>query len=155
MLEAAPDRLTLQNMKKEPNENYKEYAIRLKNVASIVRPPLTSREENSMFVDTLPSPYYDMLIVNTFMEFGDLMYSVGRIEDGIRRGRIVDTRASMREKKRIVPDEHVQAMSREERRSHATREACQESPSLTKVCPSPLCRSPVAPKVRTGIRSRV
>ena len=77
---------------------------------------------NSMFVDTLPSPYYDMLIVNTFMEFKDLMYSVGRIEDGIKRGRIVDPEASMREKKRIVPDEHVQAISGEKRRSHATRE---------------------------------
>ena len=76
-------------------------------MASMVRPPLTNREENSMFVDTLPSPYYDMLIVNTFVEFGDLMYSVGRIEDGIKRERIVDARASMREKKRIVPDENV------------------------------------------------
>ena len=57
----------------------------------MVRPPLTSRKENFMFVDTLPSPYYDMLIVNTFVEFGDLMYSVRRIEDGIKRGRIVDT----------------------------------------------------------------
>ena len=79
-----------------------------------------------MFMDTLPSPYYDMLIVNTFMEFGDLMYSVRRIKDGIKRGRIVDTGANMREKKRIVPDEHVQAMFKEERgskrRSHTTRE---------------------------------
>ena len=63
-----------------------------------------------------------MLIVNAFMEFGDLMYSVGRIEDGIKRGRIMDTEASMMEKKRFVPNEHVQAMSKEERRSHATRE---------------------------------
>ena len=75
-----------------------------------------------MFVDTLPSPYYDKLIVNTFMEFGDLMYSVGRIEDGIRKGRIVDTGASKKERKRFVPDKHVQAMSREKGRSHATRE---------------------------------
>ena len=57
-----------------------------------------------MFVDTLPYPYYDMLIVNTFEEFGDLMYFVERIVDGIKRGRIVDTRASMMEKKIIVPD---------------------------------------------------
>ena len=84
--------MTLQCMKKRPEENYREYAVRWKNVASMVRPPLTSLEENSMFVDTLPSPYYDMLIVNTFVEFGDFMYSVGRIEDGIKRGRIVDTR---------------------------------------------------------------
>ena len=54
------------------------------------------------------------------------MYSVGRIEDGIKKGRIVDTGASISEKKRFVPNEHVQAMSREERggkrRSHTTRE---------------------------------
>ena len=100
-------------MKKRLEENYKEYAVRWKNVASMVRPSLTSREENSMFVDTL-IPYYDMLIVNTFVKFGDLMYSVGRIEDRIKRGRIVDIGASMREKKRIVPDEHVQTMSGEE-----------------------------------------
>ena len=79
-----------------------------------------------MFVDTLPSPYYDMLIVNNFVEFGDLMYYVGRIEDGIKRRRIVDIGASTREKKRIVPDEHVQTMSKKERgskrRSHMTLE---------------------------------
>ena len=46
---------------------------------------LTNREENSMFVDTLPSPYYDILVVNAFVEFGDLMYFVGRIEDGIKK----------------------------------------------------------------------
>ena len=50
------------------------------------------------------------------------MYSVGRIEDGIKRGRIVDIGTSKEERKRFVPDEHVQAMSGEKRRSHATRE---------------------------------
>ena len=98
MLETVSDRMTLQCMKKRPDEDYRGYAVRWKNVASMVRPSLTSREENSMFVDTLPSPYYDMLIVNTFVEFGDLMYSMGRIEDGIKREKIVDTRASTMEK---------------------------------------------------------
>ena len=76
-------------------------------------------------MDTLPSPYYDMLVVNTFVEFRYLMYSVGRIEDGIKRGKIVDTEASMMEKKRIVLDEHVQAMFREKRnkgKSHMARD---------------------------------
>ena len=125
MLEITPDRLTLQSMKKGPDEDYREYVVKWKNTTSMVRPSLTNREENFMFMDTLPSLYYDMLIINTFVEFGDLMYSVGRIEDGIKKGRIVDTGASMTEKKRIVPDKHVQAMSRErksKRRSHTTRE---------------------------------
>ena len=108
-------------MRKGPDEDYRKYAVRWKNVASMVQPPLTSREENSMFIDTLPSSYYDMLIVNTFMEFRDLMYSVGRIEVGIKRRRIVDTRASKKERKRFVLDEHVQAMFAEKRRSHMTR----------------------------------
>ena len=73
MLETVPYQMTLQCMKKRPDEDYREYAVRWKNVASMVRSSLTSGEENSMFVDTLPSPYYDMLIVNTFVEFRDLM----------------------------------------------------------------------------------
>ena len=110
-------------MKKGPDEDYKEYAVRWKNVTSMVRPPLTSREENSMFVDTLPFLYYDMLIVNAFVDFGDLMYSMGRIEDGIKREKIVDIEANMMEK-RSSSNEHVQAMFKERGRkriSHMTR----------------------------------
>ena len=78
-----------------------------------------------MFVDTLPSPYYDMLVFNAFVEFGDLMYSIGKIEDGIKRSKIVDTKASMMEKRRSSSDEHVQTMFKErrsKRKSHTTRE---------------------------------
>ena len=42
MLETFLDHLTLQSMKKEPNEDYREYAVRWKNAASMVCPPLTS-----------------------------------------------------------------------------------------------------------------
>ena len=66
-----------------------------------------------------------MLVVNAFVEFGDLMYFVGRIEDGIRRGKITDIRESTMEKKRISPDRRVQTVFGErksKRRSHMTRE---------------------------------
>ena len=36
MLETIPDRLTLQSMKKGPNEDYREYAVRWKNTTSMV-----------------------------------------------------------------------------------------------------------------------
>ena len=78
----------------------------------MVRPSLTSREENSMFVDTLPSPYYDMLVVNAFIEFRDLMYSVGKIEDGIKKGKIVDIETTMFGKKGNVSNKHVEERNR-------------------------------------------
>ena len=82
MLDVAPDRFILQSIKKKPDESYNEYAVRWKAVASLVQPPFTYREINSYLVDTLPPPYYDMLVGNAFLEFGDLLYAVGRIEIG-------------------------------------------------------------------------
>ena len=84
MLEAAPDHFTLQSMEKKPEENYKEYAIRWKVMASQVRPTPTHRKINSYFVDIFPSPYYDMLVDNAFLEFENLLYVVGRIENGVK-----------------------------------------------------------------------
>ena len=107
MLNVAPDRFTLQSIEKKPEESYKEYAIRWKAVASQVQPPLIHREINSYFVDTLPSPYYDMLIGNAFIEFGDLLYAIGRIEYGIKKGRIANTETKVPKQRRSVIDEHV------------------------------------------------
>ena len=64
-----------------------------------------------MFMDTLPSSYYDMLVINAFMEFGDLIYFVGRIEDSIKRGKIVDIETTTFGKKRNVPNKYVEERS--------------------------------------------
>ena len=66
MLEMAPNRFTLQGMRKGPDENYKECATRLKEVGLQVESPLINREINFLFVDTLPSSYNDKLIGNAF-----------------------------------------------------------------------------------------
>ena len=68
---------------------------------------LTHREINSYFVDTLPPPYYDILVGNAFLEFGDLVYVVGRIEYGIKKGRIANTKARVPEQRKNVIDEHI------------------------------------------------
>ena len=111
MLKVAPDCFTLQGMENKPEKSYKEYAIRWKAMASQVQPPLAHREINFYFVDTLPSPYYDMLIGNAFIEFGDLLYAVGRIEYGIKKGRIANTKARVLEQRRNGIDEHIRAIS--------------------------------------------
>ena len=80
MLKMALDRLILQNMRKGSDDNYKEYASRWKEVALLVEPPLTNREVNSLFMDIIPSLYYDKLIGNVFLKFSYLLYFVGQIE---------------------------------------------------------------------------
>ena len=65
-----------------------------------------------MFMDTLPSSYYDMLVINAFMEFGELIYFVGRIEDDIKKGKIMNIETNMFGKKGNVPTKHVEERSR-------------------------------------------
>ena len=115
MLKVAPDRFTLQGMEKKPEESYKEYAMRWKAMASQIQPLLTHREINSYFVDTLPSPYYDMLVGNAFLEFEDLLCVVGRIEYGIKKGKIANTEARVLEQRRNMINEHIRAISVEKR----------------------------------------
>ena len=54
-----------------------------------------------------------MLVGNVFTKFADLLFTIGRIEDGIRRGRIANTGTSILKKKGIIFDEQVQTMSME------------------------------------------
>ena len=69
-----------------------------------------------------------MLIGNAFLEFGDLLYAVGRIEYGIKKGRIANTEARVPKQRRNVVDKHVQATScrkRNKRKFNEEEEAIQ------------------------------
>ena len=54
-----------------------------------------------------------MLVSNAFLEFRDLLYVMGRIEDGVKKGRIVNAEARMPEKRKNVFDKHARATSLE------------------------------------------
>ena len=64
-------------MRKRPDENYKDYAVKWKETTSLVESLFTNKEINSLFLDTLPSSYYDKLIDNALSRFSDLLYSAG------------------------------------------------------------------------------
>ncbi|RDY12556.1 hypothetical protein CR513_02624, partial [Mucuna pruriens] len=51
----APDRSRLQNMSKKESEGWRELAAQ-------VQPPLSEKEMVTMFIDTLPSPFYDKAV---------------------------------------------------------------------------------------------
>ena len=56
MTDTAPDRMLLQNMKKKANESFREYAHKWRDLATQVQPPMTDKEVNKMFLNTLKAP---------------------------------------------------------------------------------------------------
>ncbi|XP_040952746.1 uncharacterized protein [Gossypium hirsutum] len=52
-----PDRITLQNIEKKPNESFRQYAQRWREVAVQVQPPLLERETTMLFINTLKAPF--------------------------------------------------------------------------------------------------
>ncbi|EOY19365.1 Gag-pro-like protein [Theobroma cacao] len=88
LTDMAPDRLSLQNMKKKPTESFKEYAQRWRNMASQVQPPLTKKETTVMFVNTLRAPYYERLVGSAIKNFADMVISGEMIETAIKQGKI-------------------------------------------------------------------
>ena len=64
MMDIAPDRISLQNMEKT-SETFREYAHKWQDLATQVQPPLTDKELNKMFLNTLKMPYYDRMIGNS------------------------------------------------------------------------------------------
>ena len=88
MTDTAPDRLSLQNMEKKTSETFREYAHKWRDLAAQVQPPLTDKEVNKMFLNTLKMPYYDRMIGNSNKDFSNVV-SVGEmIEAGVKQGKI-------------------------------------------------------------------
>ena len=63
MTDTASDQMLLQNMEKKASESFREYAHKWRDLAAQVHPPMTEKEVNKMFLNTLKAPYYDRMIV--------------------------------------------------------------------------------------------
>ena len=88
MTDTTPDQMSLQNMEKKTNETFHEYAYKWWDLATQVQPPLTDKELNKIFLNTLKAPYYDWMIGNSNKDFSDVV-SVGEmIEAGVKQGKI-------------------------------------------------------------------
>ena len=75
-------------MEKKASESFREYANKWRDLAAQVQPPMTDKELNKMFLNTLKAPYYDRMIGNSNKDFSDVV-SVGEmIEVGVKQGKI-------------------------------------------------------------------
>ena len=80
-------------MEKKTTEMFREYAHQWRDLATQVQPPITDKELNKMFLNTLKAPYYDRMIGNSNKKFSNVV-SVGEmIEAGVKQGKIESAEA--------------------------------------------------------------
>lgn len=84
----APNRTQLQSLTQGPNESFKEYAQKWRELAARVQPPMMERELVDMFMNTLQGPYYDIMVGSTSVGFFELVMAGERIEVDLKMGKI-------------------------------------------------------------------
>ena len=107
MTDTAPDWFSLQSMEKKTTETFREYAHKWKDLAAQVQPPMTNKELNKMFLNTLKAPYYDRMIGNSNTNFSDVIFAGEMIENGVILGKIKSTEAKKLTSKKKEGETHA------------------------------------------------
>ena len=107
MTDSAPDRISLQNMKKKVMETFREYAHKWRDLAAQVQPPMTDKELNKMFLNTLKASYYDRMIENSNTNFSYMIFAGEMIENGVILGKIKSTEAKKPTSKKKKGEKHA------------------------------------------------
>ena len=87
VVDRIPDRLSLQNLEQRPIESFNEYAQRWWDLATQVQPSLTEKETIMLFMNTLYTPYPEML-VGGITSFDNLVIVDKMIEGAMKSERI-------------------------------------------------------------------
>ena len=94
-------------MEMKANESFREYAHKWRDLVAQVQPPMTDKEVNKMFLNTLKALYYDRMIGNSNKDFSDVV-SVGEmIETGVKQGKIEVVEATKQFSKKKEGKTHV------------------------------------------------
>ena len=107
MTDTAADRLSLQNMEKMTTETFREYSHKWKDLAAQVQPPMTDKELNKMFFNTLKAPYYDRMIGNSNTNFSDVVFAGEMIESGVKLDKIESAEVKKRTPKKKEGETHA------------------------------------------------
>ena len=94
-------------MENKASETFCEYAHKWRDLAAQVQPPLTDKELNKMFLNTLKVPYYDRMIENSNKDFSDVVSAGEMIEAGVKQGKIENTEAKKSIPKRKERETHT------------------------------------------------
>ena len=85
-------------MEKKASETFREHAHKLRDLVAQVQLPLTDKELNKMFLNTLKALYYDRMIGNSNKDFSDVVSAGEMIEAGVKQCKIENAEA-----KKLIP----------------------------------------------------
>ncbi|MCH80909.1 gag-protease polyprotein, partial [Trifolium medium] len=105
-LDMAPNRMQLQNISQKDNESFKEYAQRCRELAARVQPPLSKKELVDRFMSTLHGPYYEKMIGSISSGFADMVIIGGRVEEGLKSGKIQGSSSNQIGAKKLFNNHH-------------------------------------------------
>ena len=101
-------------MEKKASESFHEYAHKWKDLAAQVQPPMTDKELNKMFLNTLKAPYYDRMIGNSNKDFSDVVSAGEMIEVGVKQSKIEAKKPTLKKKEGEtcgdIPRESLQSL---------------------------------------------
>jgi len=84
----APDREQLRVEVQGDKETFKAYALRWRELAAQVVPPLGDQELTRIFLKTLNSFYYDRMVATAPQNFNDMVIIGMHLEKGVREGHL-------------------------------------------------------------------
>nr|XP_009617114.1 uncharacterized protein LOC104109498 [Nicotiana tomentosiformis] len=84
-----PNRNSLSNLKKKPTESFREYAIKWREQASRVKPPMDDHELITAFLQAQESDYFQNMMSTVGKSFSEAIKIGEMVENGRKTGRIL------------------------------------------------------------------
>ncbi|XP_060177795.1 uncharacterized protein LOC132607732 [Lycium barbarum] len=88
-IDIVPDRNSLTSMKKKPTESFREYAIKWREQASRVKPPMKESEMIDVFIQAQEPDYFHYLLSAVGNTFAEEIKVGEMVENGIKSGKIL------------------------------------------------------------------
>ena len=107
MTDTVLDQMPLQNMEKKASESFREYAHKWRDLAAQVQLPMTDKELNKTFLNTLKAPYYDRMVGNSNTNFSDMVSAGEMIESGTKLDKIESVEAKKPTPKKKEGETHT------------------------------------------------
>ncbi|XP_070037279.1 uncharacterized protein [Nicotiana tomentosiformis] len=89
-IDITPDRNSFSNLKKKPTESFREYAIKWREQAASVKPPMDDHELITVFLQDQEPDYFQNMMSVVDKSFSEAIKMGEMVENGLKTGKIIN-----------------------------------------------------------------